>query len=58
MPAVIAGAIISDTDLMRISRDNPGARYAIGIDPETREAYERGRRPDGLALNLDAIIDA
>jgi Uma2 family endonuclease len=35
-----------------------GARYAIAIDPQSHEVYERGRRPDGLALDVAAIIAA
>jgi Uma2 family endonuclease len=35
-----------------------GTRYAVAIDPTTREIVEIGNRPDGLALDFDAIIDA
>ncbi len=35
-----------------------GATYAVAVDPETREVYERGSAPAGLSLDFDAIIDA
>ncbi len=35
-----------------------GAAYAVAIDPRTRGVVERGRSPDGLSLDFDAIIDA
>lgn len=35
-----------------------GTRYAVAIDPTTREVVEVGKRPDGLELDFDAIIDA
>jgi Uma2 family endonuclease len=35
-----------------------GAPFAVAIDPETREVYERGNPPEGLSLNYDAIVDA
>jgi len=35
-----------------------GTRYAVAIDPTTREVIERGTPPDGLQLDFDAIIDA
>ena len=35
-----------------------GAGYAIAIDPSSRAVYERGERPAGLELDVDAIIDA
>jgi Uma2 family endonuclease len=35
-----------------------GARYAIAIDPQTREIYEVGSRPAGLTIDVAAIIDA
>ncbi len=35
-----------------------GARYAVAIDPQTRDVYERGSAQTGLALDFDAIIDA
>ncbi len=35
-----------------------GATYAVAVDPETREVYERGCAPAGLSLDFDAIIDA
>jgi len=35
-----------------------GTQYAVAIDPTTREVVELGRRPDGLELDFDAIIDA
>jgi len=35
-----------------------GSRYAVAINPETRDVQERGTPPDGLVLDFDAIIDA
>jgi Uma2 family endonuclease len=35
-----------------------GSRYAVAIDPFTREGVERGEAPEGLSLDFDAIIDA
>jgi Uma2 family endonuclease len=35
-----------------------GSRYAVAIDPRTREVRELGTPPPGLALDFDAIIDA
>ncbi len=35
-----------------------GTRYAVAIDPLTREIVERGEAPDGLMLDFDRIIDA
>jgi Uma2 family endonuclease len=35
-----------------------GSKYAVAINPETRDVQERGTPPDGLALDFDAIIDA
>ncbi len=35
-----------------------GSRYAVAINPETRDVQERGIPPDGLVLDFDAIIDA
>jgi hypothetical protein len=35
-----------------------GTRYAVAIDPTTREVVEFGNRPDGLELDFDAIINA
>jgi Uma2 family endonuclease len=35
-----------------------GSRYAVAIDPETREVVELGTKPNGLVLDFDAIIDA
>jgi Uma2 family endonuclease len=35
-----------------------GSKYAVAINPETREVQERGTPPDGLVLDFDAIIDA
>jgi Uma2 family endonuclease len=35
-----------------------GTRYAVAIDPETREVVERGTKPADLELDFDAIIDA
>jgi Uma2 family endonuclease len=35
-----------------------GTRYAVAIDPFTREVVTRGEPPDGLSLDFDTIIDA
>ncbi len=35
-----------------------GTRYAVAIDPDTRQVERRGTPPPGLLLNTDAIIDA
>jgi hypothetical protein len=35
-----------------------GSIYAIAINPRTRETYERGHCPDGLVLDIAAIVDA
>jgi Uma2 family endonuclease len=35
-----------------------GSRYAVAIDPITREVVERGEAPEGLLLDSGAIIDA
>lgn len=35
-----------------------GTRYAVALDPQSREAHEFGQRPDGLILDFDAIFDA
>jgi Uma2 family endonuclease len=35
-----------------------GTKYAVAIDPLTREIVERGESPDGLMLDFDKIIDA
>ena len=35
-----------------------GSRYAVAINPETRDVQERGTPPNGLVLDFDAIIDA
>jgi Uma2 family endonuclease len=35
-----------------------GTRYAVAIDPATRQVVETGTAPDGLELDFDAIIDA
>lgn len=35
-----------------------GARYALAINPLTREIYERGSAVNGLELDTGAIIDA
>jgi len=35
-----------------------GSEYAIAIDPATRSVVERGRAPEGLVLDVAAIIDA
>jgi hypothetical protein len=34
-----------------------GTRYAVAIDPFTREIGERGEAPDGLSLDFDRMID-
>ncbi len=35
-----------------------GARYAVGIDPYSRDLFVLGAPPAGLTLEFDAIIDA
>jgi Uma2 family endonuclease len=35
-----------------------GARYGMAIDPQTRETYSVGSCPNGLTLDVAAIIDA
>jgi Uma2 family endonuclease len=35
-----------------------GSRYAVAIDPTTRDVVQRGIPPAGLVLDFDAIIDA
>ncbi|GAC1566862.1 MAG: Uma2 family endonuclease [Vulcanimicrobiaceae bacterium] len=35
-----------------------GTTYAVAIDPFTREVVTRGTPPDGLSLDIDAIVDA
>ena len=35
-----------------------GARYAVGIDPFGRRVATRGVPPEGLILDMQAIIDA
>lgn len=35
-----------------------GCAYAVAIDPETGEAFERGTPPAGLTLDFAAIVDA
>jgi Uma2 family endonuclease len=35
-----------------------GTRYAVAIDPVTREVVELGEPPDGLLLDFDSIMDA
>lgn len=35
-----------------------GAGYALAIDPRTRATYISGSCPEGLVLDIDAIIDA
>ena len=35
-----------------------GSKYAVAINPDTRDVQERGTPPDGLVLDFDAIIDA
>jgi Uma2 family endonuclease len=35
-----------------------GTRYAVAIDPRTREVVERGTPPPDLVIDFDAIIDA
>jgi Uma2 family endonuclease len=42
---------------IRFYRRN-GTRYAVAIDPQTREIVERGSPPPGLVLDVEAIIDA
>jgi Uma2 family endonuclease len=35
-----------------------GSRYAVAINPQTREVQQRGTPPPRLELDFDAIIDA
>lgn len=35
-----------------------GAGYAIAINPETGQIFERGDAPAGLALDVRAIVEA
>jgi Uma2 family endonuclease len=35
-----------------------GSRYAVAIDPFTRDVVERGEAPQAVSLDFDAIIDA
>jgi Uma2 family endonuclease len=35
-----------------------GAGYAVAINPQTRDVYERGNRPAAFALDIPAIVDA
>lgn len=35
-----------------------GSRYAVAIDPQTGRVVERGRPPDGLELDVVAIVEA
>jgi Uma2 family endonuclease len=35
-----------------------GAAFAVAVNPQTREIYERGAAPADLTLEYDAIIDA
>jgi len=35
-----------------------GTRYAVAIDPETRNVREFGKAPENLSLDFSAIIDA
>ncbi len=35
-----------------------GSKYAVAVNPDTRDVQERGTPPDGLVLDFDAIIDA
>jgi len=34
-----------------------GAGYALAVDPRSHRTYERGQRPEGLALDLAAMWD-
>jgi Uma2 family endonuclease len=59
----IAIEVKSDTDdfrdsIRKIERFvERGSRYAVAIDPTTRDVVERGARPIDLELDFDAIID-
>ena len=47
-----------ETVLAKIERyRREGARYAVAIDPRTRDVVELGEPPAGLQLDFDAIID-
>ena len=35
-----------------------GSRYAVAVDPSTRQVVECGKAPEDLLLDFDAIIDA
>lgn len=35
-----------------------GSKYAVAVNPDTRDVQERGTPPDGLVIDFDAIIDA
>jgi Uma2 family endonuclease len=35
-----------------------GSKYAVAINPETRDVQPFGAPPDGLVLDFDAILDA
>jgi Uma2 family endonuclease len=38
--------------------ERDGATYAIAIDPKTHDVYARGRCPNDLVLDLEAISEA
>ncbi len=56
--------VLSDTDswndlLHKLDMyERNGARYAVAIDPFARRSESRGTPPNGLDLDIDAIIDA
>jgi Uma2 family endonuclease len=66
-PAVVPDVIVeivSDYDSYAAQRRKTqryveqGARYGVVIDPERRQVETFGEAPDGLALDIDRIIDA
>jgi Uma2 family endonuclease len=63
MPDVVIEIAIKSDRWSRITAKidkyaKDGAGYALAINPETGEIYERGTPPPGLALDIAAIIDA
>ncbi|MBC5800664.1 MAG: Uma2 family endonuclease [Candidatus Eremiobacteraeota bacterium] len=56
--------VASKTDSWSITRKKvegyrtDGARYAVALDPRTREVYELGEPPPGLHFDFDAVFDA
>jgi len=45
-------------DASRLSAERVATTTASGDDPQTRDVYERGEPPNGLRLDLPAIMDA